>query len=541
MFPSRPTRRRLLGLGLLATIAAASAAQAADIHVPGDFPTITIAINNASDGDTIIIAPGNYFQPIDLGNKQISLIGSGGPEVTTINAFGKGSALRITGGQSLDTVIEGLTFTGGLAYRGAGVFINNASATIRNCHFINNHATLTAPGGSDPGDGGGLFIENGSLVLENCEFLANTAADLGGGAYVRTNTNVTMTACHFEGNIADRGAGMATFNGTASIFDSTFLMNGTTADTNHGGGLHIAGSNSNVLVDRSLFEGNAIFDDGFAVMARDGSQVELRNSLFLDNIGANGPTPNGTIYSLGPGTHINVFHCTLVGNSSTDIAAGLRTFGGGTIEFRNGIIWDNNGPAVAPGGDSPITLSYSLIQDLAVSNCCATIGATGCDNAACESLICSQDPFCCQTQWDSLCADAANEQCDVCTGGSDVSDSDGNISIDPMLDADLRPLPGSPVIDAADTTVLLGEDPRDFDMNPRAVNDPDTVITGIPVYGLTADMGAFEFQPEGGTGEPCPDPKCPETTCPGDINGDGEVNVFDLLELLGNWGTCPSS
>lgn len=479
MFCLLQKRRGLLGLGLLAVMAAAPAADAADLHVPGDFPTITIAINNASDGDTIIIAPGNYFQPIDLGNKQISLIGSGGPEVTTINVFGKDSCLRITGGQTLDTVIEGLTFTGGLAYRGGGIFIDGASATVRNCRFIGNHATLTAPGGSDPGDGGGLFIENGSLVLENCEFLDNVSADVGGGAYLRTGTNVTVTDCHFEGNIAERGAGMAAFQATASIFDSTFLMNGTIADTQDGGGLHVHGSGSNVLVDRCRFEGNTIWDDGFAVRARGGSHVELRNSLFLNNIGAEGPTPNGTIHSWEAGTRIDVFHCTLVGNSGPS-NAGLRTFEGGEIVFHNGIIWDNDGTSfVGPSPEGSITVTYSVIQG-------GWLGT-------------------------------------------------GNIDVDPMLDAELRHLPGSPVIDAGDTNVLLGEDPRDFDGNPRAVNDPDTEITGIPVYGMTADMGAFEFQPEG-SGEPCPEP-----TCPADLTGDGVVDVSDLLQLLSNWGACPSS
>ncbi len=33
----------------------------------------------------------------------------------------------------------------------------------------------------------------------------------------------------------------------------------------------------------------------------------------------------------------------------------------------------------------------------------------------------------------------------------------------------------------------------------------------------------------------CPQP---EPTCPGDLNGDGVVDVFDLLIVLDNWGTC---
>ncbi len=32
---------------------------------------------------------------------------------------------------------------------------------------------------------------------------------------------------------------------------------------------------------------------------------------------------------------------------------------------------------------------------------------------------------------------------------------------------------------------------------------------------------------------------CKNTAMPGDVNGDGVVNVLDLSELLGAWGPCP--
>ena len=32
---------------------------------------------------------------------------------------------------------------------------------------------------------------------------------------------------------------------------------------------------------------------------------------------------------------------------------------------------------------------------------------------------------------------------------------------------------------------------------------------------------------------------CPIPVCPGDITGDGNINVVDLLEVLGAWGVCP--
>lgn len=40
-------------------------------------------------------------------------------------------------------------------------------------------------------------------------------------------------------------------------------------------------------------------------------------------------------------------------------------------------------------------------------DCCAANGTPGCDDAACCELVCSVDPFCCDVQWDGVCADEA--------------------------------------------------------------------------------------------------------------------------------------
>ncbi|WP_266221341.1 hypothetical protein [Paraliomyxa miuraensis] len=40
-------------------------------------------------------------------------------------------------------------------------------------------------------------------------------------------------------------------------------------------------------------------------------------------------------------------------------------------------------------------------------DCCADNGTPGCDDAACTAAVCAIDPFCCDTQWDGICADEA--------------------------------------------------------------------------------------------------------------------------------------
>ena len=44
-------------------------------------------------------------------------------------------------------------------------------------------------------------------------------------------------------------------------------------------------------------------------------------------------------------------------------------------------------------------------------DCASPNGTPGCDNEACCSAVCAQDPFCCKTEWDQLCADQVATLC----------------------------------------------------------------------------------------------------------------------------------
>lgn len=51
-------------------------------------------------------------------------------------------------------------------------------------------------------------------------------------------------------------------------------------------------------------------------------------------------------------------------------------------------------------------------------NCCEDHATPGCTDPGCEALICGQDEFCCNVEWDGVCEDQANGLCDVCIGAS---------------------------------------------------------------------------------------------------------------------------
>jgi hypothetical protein len=62
---------------------------------------------------------------------------------------------------------------------------------------------------------------------------------------------------------------------------------------------------------------------------------------------------------------------------------------------------------LACGGTSPECVGTG-------GDCCAANGSIGCEDGACCAVICAADPFCCETEWDGICATAAETQCEVC-------------------------------------------------------------------------------------------------------------------------------
>src|SRR5690348_13679582 len=78
------TERFIAGTTLLACARVAHAGTT--ILVPPDYPTIQQAIVASVDGDTVLVAPGTYFEQLDFLNRQITVQSTDGPVVTTIDA-----------------------------------------------------------------------------------------------------------------------------------------------------------------------------------------------------------------------------------------------------------------------------------------------------------------------------------------------------------------------------------------------------------------------------------------------------------------------
>jgi predicted outer membrane repeat protein len=221
---------RLLVVPLSMLVITATAG-AAEINVPADYASIQAAINAASNGDEILVAPGNYvgvsFSDLSItiratGSAAETIVegGPGGWECGVITCYGQGLD---------DVVIDGFTITGGECegdydQGGGGIWCGwLRDLTIKNCVISNNSSVWM-------GEGGGLWLAQiyGSASIMDCTFSNNTANNYdgghGGGIYC-SSSSPTITNCIFSSNSADTGGDIYIYGG-ASISNCDFCGNG---------------------------------------------------------------------------------------------------------------------------------------------------------------------------------------------------------------------------------------------------------------------------------------------------------------------------
>jgi parallel beta-helix repeat protein len=147
------------------------------IRVPEDYQTIQEAVNAASVGDTILVAPGTYHENIIL-NKSILLIGES-KENTIIIGSGNGDVIHIS---SSKVKVSYFTIkNSGNNLGDAGIELNGSTnSSISGCNLMNNHCgiflnssdhNMLINNTSHSNKGSGIFLwlsDNNTLEKNTC-------------------------------------------------------------------------------------------------------------------------------------------------------------------------------------------------------------------------------------------------------------------------------------------------------------------------------------------------------------------------------------
>jgi predicted outer membrane repeat protein len=419
-----------------------------------------------------------------------------------------GAGLLTDGG---DATVTGSTFTDNIAdFGGGGLFSRDSSTvTVEDSTFTHNWATGT------PSFGGAIYIELGTLSLARCGFYEWNEAVTAGGALYTRGAAVSAEDCDFGrdlvGNTAGSGGGAcheAAGPDSAKYKWCRFI--GNIASTGGGGGVALV--DHNAMLHNCVFIGNESFATGGAIdaFAMINTSLELANCVFCGNTtdvagGALRVSNNAAI------TTGRIANSTFARNEATNSlgqGGGVWIGGAGAsnVGIDNSIFWENQDAAgnvytaqiFHAGPPSGYTLGYSCFTPPA---CPPPPVPPGC--------ICADPAFVNPAGCDDLhllgtspCIDAADDTC----GHPGTIDPNDATDLDNDGDRGERP-------------------PLDLDGIRRFTDRPGTPDTGVPDppnYPQVADMGAYEFG------------------LLGDLDGDCDVDLSDLGELLANYCIPPS-
>jgi len=284
----------LIAFVFAACLAAPTSSDARTVRVPSDHGTIQAGIDAASEGDTILVAPGTYTGE---GNRNVLitltdfvLVSEAGAEATIIDAESSGQCVTLSPVAGSSGVLDGFTFThatGDSTHKSAVNYWRFSAnetiggLTIQNCDFVENY-------------NGALYLHSGTeKLISNCSFVRNEGVTAP-GIYARTllwrggDGEMRIVGCEFSSNRSTSGSGALTFERGED--------------------------NREWIVERCDFTDNVGGDMGGAIsMLLAGGGAELVNCQFVGN----DDTMAGAVFINGGQPHFNaITNCTFVDNAS---------------------------------------------------------------------------------------------------------------------------------------------------------------------------------------------------------------------------------
>ena len=332
---------------------------------PGaQFQSIQAAIVAATTGDSILVEPGTYREHIDFLGKNLSLASTSGAAATIIDGSGgPGPVVALHSGETSSAGLIGLTIRGGTGFtnpdlgdsRGGGVYISNATPSIRQCIIRDNSASGPVASHGH-GFGGGVYLgfsgpTVSSVTIADCEVSHNIAGSNGGGIIIAGDLNATVVHCSIFDNRVDGGDGGGVY--TVGYAHSSFRIQGCMIYDNvaddHGGGIYCftdTGGEGSITISGNVLSGNTghalggTGDCGGGIWCTD-IRGSISNNTFVHN---RSETPGHEVL----GGSIATVNCPSLAITNNILAytlegAAIRCVGSAPTTISGNIFWANTG------------------------------------------------------------------------------------------------------------------------------------------------------------------------------------------------------
>lgn len=257
------------------------------INVPNGFPTIQSAINEASNGDSIIVAPGVYYENLDFQGKELVIgslfmLDSNQNHISSTiidgsnNTLDNGGAVVVfDSGENQNSVLTGFTIRGGTGYllgveqrpEGGGIYVGNSSPTLKNLIITENSSEI----------GAGIRSHQSNLELFNIIIVSNNAS-IGAGVYT-SESILSFSNSVIANNISSHQAGgMSIRGGTTKITNTNIVKNKAIFEV--AGGIEIWEADVSIL--NSIIFGNEGSPKNIYVYTNVDSEISINYSLIED-------------------------------------------------------------------------------------------------------------------------------------------------------------------------------------------------------------------------------------------------------------------
>jgi parallel beta-helix repeat protein len=353
------------------------------------YTSIQSAINAASDGDTVLVLGGTYYENIDFLGKAITVRSENGPNVTIIDGYYNCcSVVTFNWGEDKFTVLEGFKLINGSGNtlpswndsQGGGIYCDSSSPKIINCIITNNTTDY----------GGGIYLYDSSPEIINCTINNNWAEySLGGGIYCDYSSpkiiNCTISdnsVGWYEGGF---GGGIECYdNSSPEIINCTISSN----TANDGGGSGIDLYDSSPKISKCIISGNNAYSGYGGGIYCDFSSPTITNSIISGN----------RAYYDGGGIYCDfssptITNCSISGNAANSSGGGIACYYSSSPTVINSILWGD----AAGGSSNEIHLSSSssiaiTYSDFNPSYVSGSGSWSGSDNINAAPLVVNERP-----------------------------------------------------------------------------------------------------------------------------------------------------
>lgn len=351
---------RIVATALVASLLSSAAGAGTIVVHPLD--SIQAAIDQAVDGDVVLVDAGSYNEGIDFKGKAIRVQGAGAA-TTTISAHLTGKdAVSFVHGEGPASILSGFTVTGTTGLHN-GIRCSAASPRIEKCRIYGNGSV------GNPGGGGidvlGVPVNGaGPLVVSNCEISFNRGS-LAGGICARFTPSLRIEDCSIHANTSPGRGGVsiavdAAINVVLSI-ERTSIVDNVSTTAGSGGGAYVALANATSLtLDACTISGNGTASRGgglfLDVRFNKSVPAVIRNCVFRDNHAA---SSGGAIFAdmtgmVASAGSLRIQNCTIVGNSAPSGAGiGANVNSAADLRIANSILRDPAGTEIATDVASP--------------------------------------------------------------------------------------------------------------------------------------------------------------------------------------------